>query len=334
MNSKIIGIGSYVPGAPITNSQLKELANIDFDAEKLENKLGIKQRHAAKLSAVDESCADFATKATMNAIANAKLDPKEIDLFIVATDTPEYISPSTAMIVQGRIQEGEHACAAFDLNASCASFAKAYDIAAKMIKYDPQIKHAVVTGVYNMCAHVRSQDPFGHTIFADGAGAFVLSKEDSEQSDYQCGYHLTDGTQWNYVGIYTGGTKTPFTPELYQQGEYGLQLLQQLPGDRNVRLWPLILESLLKRAQVEQDQVDHFIFTQINRHVITQVMEILGRPMSDTTCVMDRYGYTGSACLPMAFEAAVKSGNIKRGDRVALIASGAGLAVGANLFRY
>lgn len=334
-NSKIIGIGKYAPGRAINNEELKSLAQIEFDSAKIEAKLGIKQRHIAKLTGVNETTADFCVQAANEAIQKAGISAKEIGLFIVGTDTPEYISPSTALIVQGRIQGEERWGAAFDVNASCASFATAYDTAQRILISDPELKYACVIGVYNMPAFIRDRDAFGYTIFADGAGAIILQKTDvSEPSKYIEGQLLCDGTQWNYVGIYSGGSKNPVTHERLDKGEFGLQLIQPLPGDRNVRLWPMVAEKLAQKARIDLKEVDHYIFTQINKSVIVQVMEKLGEPMSKTTCIMDEYGYTGSGCLPMALYHAVENGAIKRGSKVMLIASGAGLAVGSNLFVY
>jgi 3-oxoacyl-[acyl-carrier-protein] synthase-3 len=145
---------------------------------------------------------------------------------------------------------------------------------------------------------------------------------------------LTDGTQFDFIGVYAGGTKMPVTTEVLEKNQQGLLSLQPMPGDRNVKLWPKVIEKLLDKYGLNISEVNHFIFTQINRSAITDVMEILGVPMSKTTTVMDKYGYTGSGCVPMAFHHAVAEGHIKRGDRVLFIASGAGLAVGSNLFIY
>jgi 3-oxoacyl-[acyl-carrier-protein] synthase-3 len=158
--------------------------------------------------------------------------------------------------------------------------------------------------------------------------------EDSDASGYINGQFMSDGTQWNYIGIYKGGTHTPVTHEVLESGQYGLELIQPLPGDRNVRLWPMIVGDLLEKAKMNRGQIDHIIFTQINRSVIEKVMAILEMPMEKTTCVMDRYGYTGSGCVPMAFCHAVEEGRIKRGDNVMFVASGAGFALCSNFFKY
>jgi len=333
--AKIIGTGLYAPGEPIGNEELKRLAGIEFDAERLESKIGIRERHIARLRGVDETTADFSEKAARAALANAGVDPLDVDLFIVGTDTPEYVSPATAMLVQGRLQGGQRDCGAFDVGASCASFTTALDAAARMVAGDPAIRTAVVVGVYDMTAHIRPGDAFGWSIFADGAGAVVLRKTtDDDPSGYVTGKLVADGTQWNYIGVYAGGARKPVTKELLDAGTYGLELLQRLPGDRNLKLWPPVVRALCEKGDVPLAKVARFVFTQINRSVIFDVMDALERPRDLAPTVMDRYGYTGSACVPMAFHHAVKDGAVKRGDTVVFCASGAGLAVGANLFTY
>jgi 3-oxoacyl-[acyl-carrier-protein] synthase-3 len=163
----------------------------------------------------------------------------------------------------------------------------------------------------------------------------VLSRvDDSESSGYVTGKFVSDGTQWDYVGVYAGGTRKPVTRELLDAGTYGLENLQRLPGDRNVKLWPPIIRALCDKGGIPVEKVARFVMTQINRSVIMEVMDILGRPRELAPLAMDRYGYTGSACVPMAFHRAVKDGLVKRGDPIVFCASGAGFAVGANLFIY
>ncbi len=332
---RIRGVGLYVPGEAIDNAELSRLAGVEFDVERLEEKIGIRRRHIARLHGSLESTADFATRAAELALADAGVSSEEVGLFIVGTDTPEFISPSTAIIVQGRLQHCERYAGAFDINASCASFTIAFDTAARILASDPTIAFAAVVGAYNMPAYLRDGDAFGYSIFADGAAAIVLERTDgADGSRYLDGQLLTDGTQWDFIGVYAGGTRQPVTSERLAAGEYGLQLLKPLPGQRNVQLWPPMVTRLLTKAGREIGEIDHILFTQINRSVILKVLAILGLPEEKTTMIMDRYGYTGSACIPMAFYHAVNEGRIKRGDLVMFVASGAGLAVGANLFVY
>lgn len=331
---KIIGTGMYVPGKAIDNKELKKLTSIDFDEEKLAEKLGIKQRHIARLRGIDESTADFATKAAEAAIKDANIDAEEIGLVIVGTDTPEFITPATSILVQGRIQKKEKWTSSFDVAASCASFTIAFDNAVRILKTDPTIKYALVIGVYNMPAFIREDDAFSFPIFADGAGAILIENASQDDSDYINGQLLTDGTQWDFIGIYSGASKNPITKEKIDAKEYGLMSLKPMPGDRNVRLWPMVTKKLLEKSQLQLNQIDHFIFTQINKSVILKVMDELNLPYEKTTCIMDEYAYTGSACVPIAFHHAIKEGKIKRGDKIMFIASGAGLAVGSNVFTY
>ncbi len=331
--AKLIATGIYAPGEAISNLELKELAHIEFDHQKLEKKLGIKERHIAKLRGIKESSADFAFFALKNAIKNANISDDQLDLIIVASDTPEFISPSTALVVQGRLDNKEKFARAFDINASCASFTTALDTAARLLASDQTINYAAVIGVYNMPAYIRDGDAFGYSIFADGAGAVILSKTTSDdKSQYIDGVGLVDGSQWDFIGVYSGGTNRPVSQKDLDNKTFGLESLKPLPGDRNIRLWPIMIEKLLEKSQIKKEQINHYLFTQINRFVIEEVMKGINVDIAQTTCIMDRYAYTGSACIPMALHHGLIEGKIKKGDTILQVASGAGLSVFANIF--
>jgi len=338
---RIRGTGIYVPGEPISNAELKKMTGIDFDADRLEEKIGIRFRHIARLRKTGETTADFAERAIRRAADAAGIGLAEIDLLIVAPDTPEYISPATSVVVQGRLQGRELLTESFDLGASCAGFVTAFDTAARVLATDPDKRFAAVAGVYNMPAYTKDTDSFGLSIFADGAGCMILERTETrggnacvDGSRYIGSRFITDGTQWDFIGVYAGGTRTPVTKELLESGSYGLELRKPLPGNRNVTLWPPLVRGLVKSKGRRVEELDHIVFTQINKSVIGEVMRELDLPLEKTTMVMDRYGYTGSACVPMAFHHAVSEGRIERGDLVAFVAAGAGLAVGSNLFIY
>lgn len=329
----IAGTGLYAPGDPIPNEEVLELAGVEFDAQKIEAKIGIKTRHIAHLRGLDETAADFAEKASLKAIEAAGIGADDINLFVVASDTPEYISPATAILLQGRLQKGQQNTGAFDIASSCASFTTALDAVARMVACDPEIKYAVVVGVYNMPAFFRPGDAFGYSIFADGAGAFVLKKcAAGEDNKYITGHKLADGTQWDYIGVYSGGARQPITKERLDNDDWGLQLLQRLPGDRNITLWPPFTLEMIEKAGYTADEIDHYIFTQINASVIKEVMSILKQPIEKAVMVMDKYGYTGSGCIPMALSHAITEGKVKSGDKICTVASGAGLSVAGNIF--
>ncbi|HPE88930.1 MAG TPA: hypothetical protein PLH55_05415 [Spirochaetales bacterium] len=159
--AKIIGTGAYAPGERISNDEIRRLAGVEFDEEQVAEVRGIRGRHFARLRGLDESTADFAEKAARAAMADAGVAASDPSLFVVATDTPEYISPPTSMLVQGRIQGGQADAETLDVNASCAGFVTAFDLAAKLLAAEPSYRYAVVVGAYCMSAHIRPGDAFG-----------------------------------------------------------------------------------------------------------------------------------------------------------------------------
>lgn len=330
---KILGTGIYAPGEPINNSELKTLAGIEFDSEKLEIKMGIKSRHNARLRGIKESTVDFAEKASLAALQDAGLTAEDIDLIILGTDTPEYISPATAILVQGRLKKRQDRCLAIDVLNTCASFVSGIDVAARMLTANPALRHVLLVAPYNMPAFVRPGDAFGYSIFGDAAGAWIVGRGDG-MSRYIDSEFIADGTEYGYIGVYSGGARKQITHELLDKGEWGLELLQPLPARRNVEMWPPLVRQLLAKTNIPIEKVDHFLFTQINRSAIVETMQILGVPMEKTTCIMDRYGYPGAACVPLALHHAVQQKSIKRGDMVLNCVTGSGYTIGASVFVY
>lgn len=330
---KILGTGIYAPGDPISNAELKTLAGVEFDCEKLETKMGIRSRHNARLRGINESTVDFAEKASLAALKDAGLGPDDIDLIILGTDTPEYISPATAILVHGRLKKKQDNCLSIDVLNSCASFVAGIDVAARMLTANPALRYALLVAPYNMPAFIRPGDGFGFSVFGDSAGAWVVGRGEGA-SRYIDSEFIADGTEYDYIGVYSGGAKKQVTHELLDKGEWGLELLKPLPASRNVEMWPSLIRKLLAKTGIQIEDVDHFLFTQINRSAIERTMEILGVPMSKTTCIMDRYGYPGAACVPLAFHHALKAQSIKRGDTVLNCVTGSGYTLGASVFVY
>ncbi|KYZ75823.1 3-oxoacyl-ACP synthase [Anaerosporomusa subterranea] len=326
--ARISGVGMWVPPLRLTNEELGVRMGKPVPLN-IETKLGIKARH---ITGDDFSSADLGTEAAKAALANAGLNPEDIDMVIVTSDTPEYISPPTSAVVQGRL--GAVNAGIFDVNASCTGFVATLDLASRMIGYDQTYKHILVVGTYNMTKFVDFTNEKVAPIFADGGGAVVLSATEADGSGYLSAKLVADGTQYDFLGIYAGGTKNPISHEAIDKGEHLLTFLKPLPGDRNVKLWPPLIDEALKRAGLTLAEVKHLLFTQINKSVIEEVMGILGLPMSQTTCSMDKYGYTGSACIPIALHEAVEAGSIQPGDIVVMVGSGVGLSSGAVIFRW
>ena len=324
-NAKIVGTGRFSPSVHLTNKEMEKLIGQPLKPS-LEEKLGINARYIASN---DESSADLAYGAALKALTDAGIKPEDLDLIIVTSDTPEYLSPSTAAIVQGRL--GAMNAGVFDLNSSCSGFPAALDVASGMITRGGY-QNIMVIGVYCMTKYIDKTDVNIFPIFADGAGAVIMSAT-TEGKGFLSSQLIADGTQWDLLGIYAGGTKKPMSLERLQNKEHLLTFLKPLPPDRNIKLWPPLLEMVLKKANLTIKDVDHFFFTQINKWVIEEVMKLLDEPMKKTTCIMGEHGYTGSACIPMSLDIARKAGTVKEGDIIVMVASGVGFAVAATVFK-
>jgi 3-oxoacyl-[acyl-carrier-protein] synthase-3 len=329
-NAKITGTGLYHPEMLVTNEDFMKIAGDAITAEIMENvekKIGIKQRY---WTGPDQSTADMAAFAGEKAIKDAGLKPEDIEMVVVATDTPEFITPPTACVVQGRL--GCVKAGAFDINGACSGFVAAVNVVSRSVKTG--YKNALVIGVYNMqkWVDIKSMPVWG-AMLADGAGALVISQTE-EEGGFIDSHMYADGTMWNFMGIFGGGTKYPINPEMVAKGEHKLRILENLSANANIEHWPRLVRELCGKCGIRPADVSHFLFTQVNKKTIEAVMGILELPVERTTMVMDKYGYTGSACVPMALDTALKAGKIKKGDYVILLASGVGIAMATALYKW
>lgn len=324
-NATILSTGSYAPDQVIENEWFNELLGEDVDTWLRENV----HIHRRRWCAESESSADLAEKAGKQAIEQAGLKPEDIDLLIVATDTPEFISPSTASVVQDRL--GLKNAGTFDLNTACAGFVTALDVAVKYIRSDEQYNHVLVVGAYAMSKYLQLKDKKTVTLFADGAGAAVVGQSAPEKG-FKSSKLMTQGQYNGWMGIYAGGTHEPVTAEVLERHGHQLQFVRKFPKELNPVIWSALAEELCAKSGIRPLDVDHYFITQININSIWETMDRLGVPRERAATIMHDYGYTGSACIPMAFDQWVRQGKVKAGDNVLFIGSGGGLAFGAALF--
>ena len=322
-HASIMGTGSHVPDRVVTNAELSEKLGEDIDAF-VSGTLGI---HERRYCAADESTVDLAEHAGLRALENSGIGAADIDLLIVATDTPEYISPATASALHGRLGLAGRT-GAFDVNAGCAGFVTALDTAWKYIASDERYDRVLVVGAYAMSKFLDFNDKKTSTIFADGAGAVVLER--SAKPGVLASELFADGSLSGGMGVFAGGTAEPTTEAVIAKGERNrLRFVQKYPASVNEEGWPRIVKSILDRIGKKVDDVDLWLWTQVNMSTIRVVMDALGEPIEKAHTIMGKWGYTGSACLPMALDDAVHAGRLERGDLVMLTASGAGLAMGS-----
>lgn len=317
----ITGTGHAVPSRLVTNDELSVGLGEDIRPF-VEGTLGIRQRFWCT---EDESTATLATSAARMALTKAGLTPLDIQLIIIATDTPEFISPPTASVVHGML--GAVNAGAFDLNAGCAGFVTALDTAWKFIRADERYQRILVIGAYAMSKFLDIRDKKTVTIFADGAGAAVV--EAGDRPGVLASELFADGTLCGGMGVFAGGTRTPITHAVLDDGfQNHLRFVQKYPASVNEEGWPRIVRSVLGRIGRSTADVDHWLWTQVNRSSIAAVMDTLGEPMAKAHTIMGQWGYTGSACLPMAIDDAKARGLLRDGDLMVLTGSGAGLAMG------
>lgn len=327
-DARIIGTGIYVPEKILTNADLSRNLGEDID-EFVTNIVGIKERHIA---ADDESTADLATFAAENALSDAGIRADELDLILLATDTPEYLSPATSVVVQGRI--GAANAGTYDINAACAGFVTTLDAAFKYIIADASYRNVLVIGCYAMSKFVDWTDKKTSTLFADGAGAFVMQAVENDPH-FLASKLVADGSYHDFMGIFAGGTKTPITERVLTENNLNrLRFAKKYPPEVNIDGWPKIVGDVLARAGLTLSEVDMFLWTQVNISTIKIVMAEMQIPEHKTHTIMHKWGYTGSACIPMVFHDVLAEGKIKRGDTLVLCASGGGLNMACIAMKY
>jgi 3-oxoacyl-[acyl-carrier-protein] synthase-3 len=325
--AKIIGTGSYVPETVITNADLSCALGEDIN-EFVSQVIGI---HERRVCAPDESTADLATIASTRALEDAGIKAEDLNLIILATDTPEYLSPATSVVVQHRLNAMN--AGTFDVNSACAGFVTALDAASKYIASDTDYQNILVIGAYAMSKYVDWTEKKTSTIFADGAGAVVLKSAD--EPGFLASKLVADGSYHDHMGIYAGGTRLPITEEVLREGAWTkVRFAKKYPPEVNLQGWPRIVSDVLRKAGLTSEDVGLFLFTQVNLSTIKEVMKGMNLPMSRTHTVMQKWGYTGSACIPMVLDDAVREGKLKQGDALVMCASGGGLNMACAAFRW
>lgn len=326
-NAKIIASGMAVPKRVVPNSYFNELLGEDVDSWLQKNVQIYNRRWAEE----DDAISDLIVEACQQALDQAKLQSDDIDLLIIATDTPEYISPSTASIVQDKMQLNN--AGTFDLNTACAGFVTALDTGSKFLQADDQYKHVLVVGAYMMSKYLNKKDKKTVTLFADGAGAVILKATDDGSGMLQSQLR-TKGEYNSWMGIYAGGSKKPLSQQVLDRNEEKLQFVKRIPTEINPQIWTKMIQDLCAKEGIDVHSVNHFFFTQININTIFETMDNLEVERNKATTIMHQFGYTGSACIPMAYAVADhEKKQIKEGDLIIFMGSGGGLAFACSLFR-
>ncbi|MEL7121396.1 MAG: ketoacyl-ACP synthase III [Bacteroidota bacterium] len=326
-NATIISCGAYYPERIIPNSWFNEQLGEDVDTWLREN-VHIYER---RWTSADESTADLAENAAKQCLERAGVKAEQLDLIVLSTDTPEYVSPSTASVVQHRL--GAVNAGTFDINTACAGFVTALDIGSKYIRSDEQYQHVLVIGAYNMSKYLNLKDKKTVTLFADGAGAVLLKAEKNTAKGFLASELISKGEYNSWMGIYAGGANTPISQEVLDQNDHKLKFVRKFPKELNPDTWTEMANKLSQRIGVTSQEVDKYFITQINIHSIWETLDRLEVDRDKGHTIMHNYGYTGSACIPMAFNDAWEKELVKTGDLVYFIGSGGGLSFASAAFR-
>jgi len=243
-NASIIGSGYYAPEKVIPNSFFNELLGEDVDTWLVQN-LTIKER---RWCSENQSTADLAENAARKALDNSNTKPEELDLIILATDTPEFISPSTSSIIQHRL--GAVNCGTFDINTACAGFVTALDAASKFIIADERYKKILVIGAYAMSKYLNLHDKKTVTLFADGAGAVVLEAKKDNDSGFIKSMLYSEGQYNEWMGIYAGGTKYPLNKEVLENNDHLLKFVKKFPKELNPLIWTSMINEICDSVKI------------------------------------------------------------------------------------
>ncbi len=325
--ANIVATGRYLPEREVTNDELRARfdAAVPEFVNKMEESSGITSRWWAP---DDWATSDVALPAARAALERAGRRPEDVDLIILGTDSPDYITPATSVVLQHKL--GAKNAGTFDVGCACASFPTGLAIGAGMVATNPGLKVVLVIGAYMMHKLTDPNDPMIF-FYGDGAGAAVLEARDAPgfvSSASQAG-----GEYHRHWGIYSGGTYEPASEESVKAGRTTVKILDRYPPEINHDGWPRLTRRVAQEGGFAVADIDVIVFTQVRKPSIELVMDTLGLPMAKTHTVMERWGYTGSACIPIALDDAIEKGKLHSGDLVVLIGSGVGYNQAGAAFR-
>ena len=316
----VTGWGRYAPQGVLTNADLERM--VDTSDEWIRTRTGIRERRVA---AAHETTATMAAVAAKRAIAVSGLDPDEIDVILLATLTPDYWMPSTAALVKEAI--GNTRAFAMDVAAACSGFVYAYSAGQAYIT-SGMARNVLVIGAELLTRFLDYTDRNTCILFGDGAGAVVLSA--SDQRGGGLGIELTTEPQGAYmIWLPAGGAKSPPSRATVERGEHYIRM----EGRETYRFATRTLASTalaaVAKAGLQPADIDLFIPHQANVRIIQAVADGLRLSMDRMFVNLDRYGNTSAASIPIALAEAVDSGRVKVGDRIVIVAFGAGFTSGA-----
>jgi 3-oxoacyl-[acyl-carrier-protein] synthase-3 len=327
VSTVILGTGAYAPARVLTNTELA--LTIDTSDEWIVSRSGIRERHIA---APGEMTSDMAVHAARLALADAKLQPADIDLLVIATITPDMPMPATACSVQHKLGLST-STACFDLNAACSGFIYALDTACAMIG-SGRYRHALVIGVEKLSSIVDWTDRTTCVLFGDGAGAAVIGASPRPAVGLIGAKLGSYGDCVDLLCIPAGGSNTPASAASLASRDHFLKMKGKEVFKYAVRGMEEAARDILEQHGIAANQINLVIPHQANLRIIESIAQYLELPMERFFVNLDRYGNTSAASIPIALDEARRAGRINPGDLTLLVAFGAGLTYGSALIRW
>ncbi len=321
--SRIAGIGSYLPERVLTNVELETM--IETSDQWIRERTGIAQRHIA---APGQTTVDLATQAALRAMAAAGVTAADIDLIVFGTTTPDLVFPNCGVLLQERI--GAHGCPAMGLEAACTGFIYALSIADKFVRTG-SAQCALVVGAETLSRIVNWQDRGTAILFGDGAGAVVLKPSD-EPGIISTHLHA-EGSHKNLLATRVG-VSVGFEVDANGKVPIHIEMVGNEVFKLAVRSLGSIVDETLAANGIDKSAIDWLIPHQANIRIIQATAKKLDMPMERVIVTVQDHGNTSAASVPLAFDAGVRDGRIKRGDLLLLEAFGGGFTWGSALIRY
>ena len=319
--SRITGTGSYLPEKILSNHDLEKI--MDTTDEWIRERTGIVKRHIA---AGDETSCDLAEIAATRAMEAAGKTPRQIDLIVLATTTPDRVFPSTACLLQQRLDI--HGTAAFDIQAVCTGFIYALGVADKFIRTGTS-KCALVVGTETLSRIVDWNDRGTAILFGDGAGAVVL--EASEEPGILSTHLHADGSYEHLLTVPAGISQGY---DKVQAGQAYVQMQGNEVFKMAVNTLGRIVDETLAANDMQKSDVDWLIPHQANIRIIQATASKLRMSMDHVVVTVDEHGNTSAASVPLALDIAVRDGRIQRGETLLMEAFGGGFTWGSALVKY
>ncbi len=325
-NIGILGTGFYVPEQVLTNYTLEHsLGLID---NWIVRKTGIRER---RIAASYEATSDLATRAAERALTMAGIEATDLDLIVVATSTPDWLLPATACAVQANI--GATRAAAFDISAVSSGFIYALTVVQATMRSCQSFRNALVIGADTYSRILDYRDRKTCVLFGDGAGAVVLGQV-PEGYGILSSYLRADGSLTSLVQIPAGGSRKPPTVETIAEGGHFFRMDGRAVREFVVETFPDALYSGLTAAGLTLEEVDLVIPHQANKVILEDCMQSLGVAREKVHYTIECYGNTAAASVPVTLDDAVRSGRVRAGDVILLIACGGGMTWGSIVMRW